>query len=132
MIRINEETDAINLFESKLCGINFSDDGTYLTIIIDWIDGNGEEDSEKITFLGKYCSNVQFFIRTLDCYLHCLSSGLLITGFSYKKLEHSYLVQFDFDLEVEGYFRFECDEFSIETVGEPLQPGGNDNLIEDF
>ena len=59
-------------------------------------------------------------------------SPFLITGFSYKKMEHGYLVQFNFDLEVEGYFRFECDEFSIETVGEPLQPGGNDNLIEDF
>lgn len=132
MIRINEETDAINLFESKLCGINFSDDGTYLTIIIDWIDGNGEEDSEKITFLGKYCSNFQCSFRTLDCCLHDLSSVFFITGFSYKKLENRYLVQFNFELDVEGYFRFECDEFSIETVGEPLQLGGNDNLIEDF
>lgn len=132
MKRVNEETDAINLFESKLCGIIFDEDGTYLTIIIDWIDGIGDFESEKITFLGKYCSNFQCSFRTLDCCLRDLSSGFFITGFSYKKLERRYLVQFNFELDVDGYFRFECDEFSIETVGEPLQPGGNDNLIENF
>ena len=49
-----------------------------------------------------------------------------------KKVELGYIVQFNFDLSTEGYLRFYCYEFSIETVGEPLQSGGNDNLIEDF
>ena len=52
--------------------------------------------------------------------------------FSYKKVEEGYIVQFNFDLSTEGYLRFYCYEFSIETVGKPLQQGGNDSLIEDF
>jgi len=129
MIRINEETDDINLFESKLCGFNFSEDFN-LTIIIDWIGGwiddNGDDDSEKITFLGKSCTKVICYIETLTLDDLDYDSHYVITGFSYKKLEHGYLVHFNFNLE--GYLRFECREFSIEAEGSPLEPGGNDNF----
>lgn len=132
MIYKNEETDAINLFESFLSGIIFDEDGTTLTILIDWIDGSGDTQTERISFIGKYCVNFQCDIQPFEYYKNALSVGFEITGFSYKKLDHGYLVKFDFNLSTNGYLRFECDEFSIETIGEPLQQGGNDNLIEDF
>ena len=132
MIRKNEETDAINLFESRICGIIFHEDKTTLTILIDWKDGSGDTQLERISFGVRYCSKFQCSIRQNEYFKLPLCDGFEITGFSYKKVELGYIVQFNFDLSTEGYLRFYCYEFSIETVGEPLQSGGNDNLIEDF
>ena len=132
MIRKNEETDAINLFESRICGIIFHEDKTTLTILIDWKDGSGDTQLERISFVVRYCSKFQCSIRQNEYFKLPLCDGFEITGFSYKKVELGYIVQFNFDLSTEGYLRFYCYEFSIETVGEPLQSGGNDNLIENF
>lgn len=132
MKRVNEETDAINLFESRICGIIFHEDKTTLTILIDWKDGSGDTQLERISFIVRYCSKFQCSIRQNEYFKLPLCDGFEITGFSYKKVELGYIVQFNFDLSTEGYLRFYCYEFSIETVGEPLQSGGNDNLIEDF
>lgn len=132
MIRKNEETDAINLFESRICGFVFHEDKTTLTILIDWKDGSGDKQLERISFVVRYCSKFQCSIRQNEYFKLPLCNGFEITGFSYKKVELGYIVQFNFDLSTEGYLKFYCYEFSIETVGEPLQPGGNDNLIEDF
>lgn len=132
MIYKNEETDAINLFESFLSGIIFDEDGTTLTILIDWKDGSGDTQLERISFVVRYCSKFQCSIRQNEYFKLPLCYGFEITGFSYKKLDHGYLVKFDFNLSTNGYLRFECDEFSIEAIGEPLQRGGNDSLIEDF
>lgn len=128
MIYKNEETDAVNLFESFVSGIIFDDHGTYLTILIDWIDGSGDAQTERISFTGKYCVNFQCDVQPFEYYKKALCIGFEITGFSYKKIDYGYLVQFDFNVSTKGYLRFECEEFSIEAVGEPLQPGGNDNF----
>lgn len=130
MIYKNEETDAINLFESFLSGIIFDEDKTTLTILIDWKDGSGDTQLERISFVVRYCSKFQCSILQNEYFKLPLCYGFEITGFSYKKVEEGYIVQFNFDLSTEGYLRFYCYEFSIETVGKPLQQGGNDNLIE--
>lgn len=85
MIRKNEETDAINLFESKLCGIIFDEDGTTLTILIDWKDGSGDTQLERISFVVRYCSKFQCSIRQNEYFKLPLCDGFEITGFSYKK-----------------------------------------------
>lgn len=132
MVYKNEETDAINLFESFFSGIIFDEDKTTLTILIDWKDGSGDTQLERISFVVRYCSKLQCSIRQNEYFKLPLCYGFEITGFSYKKVEEGYIVQFNFDLSTEGYLRFYCYEFSIETVGKPLQQGGNDSLIEDF
>ena len=63
MIYKNEETDAINLFESFLSGIIFDEDKTTLTILIDWKDGSGDTQLERISFVVRYCSKFQCSIR---------------------------------------------------------------------
>ena len=127
MIRKNEETDAINLFESKIVKFLFDREGNHVTFIIDW-----SECDEEIKLVCNYCTNYHSEINTLECYSDFLCTGFLITGFSYKKTSDGYIVQINFDLFVRGFIKFKCADFFIETESEPLQQGGNDNLIEDF
>ena len=126
---LNNETDAINLFESHIKKIIFSEDGT-ATFIINWT-----ESYEELKLVCSYCSNYQSCINPFNPFSEnrlLLCNGFLITGFSYKKTDNGYTVQFNFDLEYEGFIRFECCDFYIEISDDhtPFQPGGNDNLID--
>lgn len=126
MIYKNEETDAVNLFESEIVKILFDKgEGNHITFIIDW-----SECDEEIRLVCNYCTGYRSEINTLECYSNFLCAGFLITGFSYKKTSGGYIVQINFDLLVRGFIKFKCDDFFIETESEPFQPGGNDNLIE--
>lgn len=121
MIYKNEKTDKINLFESQIINIAFCTQGDSITFLIDWT-----ENETPITVKCDYCSNYTFNINSINNFL---CTGFLITGFSYKKNENHYTVQFNFGLSMEGYIKFDCTKFSFDVPGIPLQAGGNDNLI---
>lgn len=121
MIYRNEETDKINLFESQILDIAFTTNGDSITFLVDWT-----ENDTPITIKCYYCSNYIFNVKSINKFL---CTGFLITGFSYKKQEDHYTVQFNFDLSMEGFIKFDCTEFNFDVPSVPLQTGGNDNLI---
>lgn len=121
MIYKNEQTDKVNLFESQITEIIFNQKGDSITFLIDWT-----EDDKKIIVRCEYCSNYRFIINSIN---NNLCTGLLITGFSYKKVERYYVVQFNLGLDMEGIITFNCYGFSFEVPSIPTQNGGNDGLI---
>lgn len=122
MIYINEKTDAINLFESAICAVYFDHAKSKITFELDWTEGYGRFIIECI-----HCTKIDFEVRSIN---DNLWDGLLITGFSYLKHNDNYTIQFNFGLEMEGYLRLSCDEFSFNVPSSPLQAGGNNHLID--
>lgn len=121
MVYLNEQTDEINLFESLIIDVIFNQKDETITFLVDWT-----ENETPITVRCHYCSNCIFNICSTDNFV---CTGLLITGFSYEKIDDYYIVQFNFDLNMKGFIKFKCYGFSFEVPSTPIQTGGNDKRI---
>lgn len=119
----NEETDKVNLYESKIKNIVFDHDASKIEVIVDWTEG----DDIKIIF--EDCQNLMIDLKHNLSLEENLLGVLEISGFSYKRLNRGYIVQFNFDFNLTGMIRFTCQNFTFCTPSIPIQNGGNDNLI---
>lgn len=116
----NEETDAVNLFESSIIGIHFNNMGIQITFDIDWQEGYG-----SFNIVCNNCHSIDFCFKQEDEHL----GELCITGFSYLKTDKEYTLQFNFDFTPKGYIRLNCYEFYFHVPSSPLQRGGNNHRI---
>ncbi len=118
----NEETDKVNIFESVISQIS-NDSNHNIIFIVDWLEG----DNVRIEFNG--ISNVTFDLMRNLSYDKELIGTLEIRGFSYKRENGLYIVQFNFDTVLLGVIRIVCQSFSFIVPSEPITVGGNDNMI---
>ena len=100
---INENTDRINIYESRIRVLQ-ADSNNNIVIIIRLVH-NPQFDKEVIGVLE-------------------------ITGFSYIKEGEKYIVQFNFDFNPIGIIRIKCTKFAFFVSSEPFSMGGNDNRIK--
>jgi len=120
---INENTDRINIYESRIRVLQ-ADSNNNIVIIIDWSEGDPIkmvcEDTSDITI--RLVHNPQFDKEVIGV--------LEITGFSYIKEGEKYIVQFNFDFNPIGIIRIKCTKFAFFVSSEPFSMGGNDNRIK--
>lgn len=119
----NEETDSVNLFESKIISMIFNYETSRIEFIIDWTEG----DHVRIFF--EECRDLIINLEHHTDFDDNLLGALEITGFSYKRLNDGYIIQFNFDFNLTGKVKFKCMDFTFYTPSVPMQNGGNDNLI---
>lgn len=119
----NEETDNVNLFESKIVGIKLDAKTSNIELTIDWTEG------DNITALFENCCELEINLRHHSQFPDNVIGVLEISGFSYKKCDNDYIIQYDFDFNLMGQIRFKCNHFVFFTSTIPIQNGGNDNLI---
>ena len=119
---MNEETDNVNVYESKIACMYRGLNNT-MVIIIDWLEG------DPIKVVCEDTSDVIVRLKHNPQYERNVIGVLEITGFSYMRTNVGYVVQFNFDHNLEGIIRVECKEFYFMVSSEPLSMGGNDNRI---
>lgn len=120
---INEETDIVNLFESKIVGIRLDAITSKVELTINWTEG------DNISFIFENCRDLKIDLKHHSAYLENEIGILEITGFSYKRVNEEFIIQFDFDFNLMGQIQFRCMRFVLYTPSLPMQSGGNDNLI---
>ena len=118
----NEETDAVNIFESAIEEIRLKDNGWNIVFIVD-----NPEGEEPIEIVCRCCDCVDFSFKQYPGQI----SAMVITGFSYLKNDKGdrYTVQFDLDFSYSGYIRLNCSEFLFKVSLKPIITGGNSHLI---
>lgn len=119
----NEETDRVNLFESKIEKIMFGHETSRIEFLIDWTEG----DHVRVIF--ENCHNLIIDLKHHIGLDDNLLGVLEISGFSYKQIDKEYIVQINFDFNLTGIIQFKCQSFTFHTPSVPIQNGGNDNLI---
>lgn len=120
---INEETDNVNLFESTIIGIKLDANTSNMELTIDWTE------SDNISFIFENCRDLKIDLKHHSDFLENETGILEITGFSYKRVNEEFIIQFDFDFNLVGQIQFKCMRFVLYTPSLPMQSGGNDNLI---
>lgn len=123
---INEETDAVSIYECLIKGITFSSFET--KIYIDWCQGYG---SFVIKCL--YPTMIEYNFSSIseedsNC-RNMVINHLEITGFSYLKDDNGYFIQFNFDNYPIGYIRMHCTQFVFDAPSLPTVAGQNDHRI---
>ncbi len=120
---INEETDNVNLFESIIVGIRMDAITSKIELTINWTEG------DNISFVFENCHDLNISLKHHPNYPENEIGIIEISGFSYKRVNEEFIIQFDFDFNLMGKIQFKCMRFVLCTPSLPMQTGGNDNLI---
>lgn len=116
---INDEIDKVNIYESSIIAIDYSQYPTVLTFHIDWAEG----DPILLQFID---------CMELDCNLSPnkkmnipnLLVNLEIQGFIYPKINDIYHAQLNFFGEPKGNIKIKCTSMQIKTTSRPITEGG--------
>ena len=121
---INDEIDKVNIYESSIQAIDFSQYPAVLTVHIDWAEGN--------PIILQFIDCMEF-----DCDLSPNKKinipnflvNLEIQGFLYPKINNIYHVQLNFLGEPKGYIKIRCASIQITTTSRPITEGGQSYSI---
>ena len=121
---INDEINKVNIYESSIIAIDFSQYPTMLTFHIDWTEGP----PIRLQFID--CIELDCDLSpNKDMKIPNLLINLEIQGFIYPKISNVYHAQLNFWGEPKGSIKIRCAGIQIITTSLPITEGGQSYSI---